>query len=247
MPRETVYLGAGTLSLVDKSVTPNQPVPVVALQDISVDFAFESKELMGENQFPIAVGRTAQKITVKAKSGDINGALFAKVLGYTTAAGMEAVAQVTAAASTSVTPTVPSSGTWTEDLGVRSATGALMNPVASGPVAGTSYTVAAGVYTFNAAESGNIQFRFAYSMAAVGTKATVSQTLAQAAPTFEGVLYNSYTNPDGTVNQEGIRFYCMASTKLSMAKKRDNYTEADLEFIVYARPSDGVVYNRWST
>src|SRR5581483_11374955 len=64
-----------------------------------------------------------------------------------------------------ITPTVPSSGTWLADLGVVDINGNPYTRVASAPATG-QYSVAAGVYTFAAADTGKtvyINFRYTVS------------------------------------------------------------------------------------
>lgn len=65
--------GPGTLA-----ATPQvgSPVTFGALQDVSVDFQFTSKQLNGSKQFPLVIARGTGKITGKAKFANINAALF---------------------------------------------------------------------------------------------------------------------------------------------------------------------------
>lgn len=238
MAMQSLVVGLGTLSLIDRSVTPNVPRPVAALQDIQVDFSWTTKDFEADLQMAIASARVGEKITLKAKTGDVNGALLAGLLGQSMATGANLVATVTAAASSSVTPTVPGSGTWTDDLGVRNASGVLMTPVASAPATDISYTVTAGVYGFNASQTGNIAFRFGYSTT-TGHKIPMANQTIGATPFFEAVLYNNYTQADGTVSQIGYRFYSVTCSKLAVASKRDSFTEIDIDMQVYPRATDG--------
>ena len=77
-----ITFGAGkliatpTTDATGAAVANPTPVAVAVLQDVSVDFDFETKTLYGNMQFPVAVGRGKGKVGWKAKSGDFNGALL---------------------------------------------------------------------------------------------------------------------------------------------------------------------------
>ena len=52
------------------------PVRFGGLQDVSIDFAFTTKPLYGQYQFPIAIGRGTAKVTGKAKWAQINAQAY---------------------------------------------------------------------------------------------------------------------------------------------------------------------------
>src|SRR4051812_33913323 len=75
-----------------------------ALQDVSLDFDFNLKELYGQYQFPLAIARGQGKITGKAKAANINGRQMNDVFfGQTLTTGQKLVAIGEAAAI----PTTP--------------------------------------------------------------------------------------------------------------------------------------------
>ena len=77
-----INFGAGkliatpTMDATGNAVANPTPVTVAVLQDVSVDFDYETKTLHGSQQFPVAVGRGKGKITWKAKSGDFSGSML---------------------------------------------------------------------------------------------------------------------------------------------------------------------------
>ena len=93
------------------------------LQDVSFDASFDVKELYGQQQFPVAIGRGKGKIGFKAKFAQLNGlTVNALLFGQTLTSGTLAkVIDITGTAIPitpfQITPTVPSSGTWTQDQG----------------------------------------------------------------------------------------------------------------------------------
>ena len=46
------------------------------MQDVSVDMSFDLKELYGQNQYPVALGRGKGKIDCKAHVASVNGAML---------------------------------------------------------------------------------------------------------------------------------------------------------------------------
>ena len=75
MPKQ-FFFGAGTLYGLDNSTPTPTPVKFGTLQDVSVEFSADVKELYGANQFPAHIGRGKNKITCKAKLGQIQGAML---------------------------------------------------------------------------------------------------------------------------------------------------------------------------
>ena len=137
-----------------------------ALQDISIDVSWDTKMLHGQNQFPLAVGRGKGKVTGKAKSAQINGALLNSIIfGQTLTSGtILANKNDTTGTAVPTTPFIitvvpPSSGTYFKDLGVTNANGDDLKRVASAPTTG-QYAVneSTGAYTFAAADTAIVMF-----------------------------------------------------------------------------------------
>lgn len=68
--------GAGTLFGTRSDIANSTPVKFGAVQDVSIEFNFSVKELYGQFQFPLAVGRGTGKVQGKAKFAQINGLTF---------------------------------------------------------------------------------------------------------------------------------------------------------------------------
>jgi hypothetical protein len=246
MASQSVLVGAGVMTLIDRSVSPVIAVPVIALTDISIDFSWENRELAADYQFPIAVARVGAKVKLKAKSADVNATALAKLLGATQVAGTTKVVTETPVASASVI--VSNSATWVDDLGVRNPSGKLMSRVASGPIVDVSYSVAAGTYTFAAGQTtGTLSIRYSYTVAGSGTTSSVSNQQDAATPMFEAVLFNTWTQQDGSVGTAGFRFYAVTAEKLAMAAKRDDFTVFDIDLSAYPRVSDNKVYDTFNS
>lgn len=223
----------------------SNPSPVLfgTMQDVSVDISFDLKQLYGQKQFPVALGRGKGKIDCKAHIASINGALMNSILfGQTLTAGgladyYDQTGTAIPATPFEITPTVPSSGTWSADLGVRKADGTHMTRVASAPATG-QYSVSAGVYTFAAADTGTtvyIDYQYTYT-STVAQNSNVSNLTMGYAPSFRADLLMPY----GGKNLVLTLYWCIGS-KLSMATKLDDFTVPEFDFQAAANPNTGQV------
>ena len=150
------------------------------LQEVTVDLQATLVRNPG-NMFLGSVP-TISNVALKfqAKTAQISGvAIHQLYFNSTPTAGSQGVSRdqtgtVPASGPYTVTPAVPNSGTWAQDLGVQySGSGLFLLPVASFPAQG-QYTVAAGVYTFNSADHGAaLVFNYLYTQA---TGNSINQT-----------------------------------------------------------------------
>lgn len=216
------------------------------LQNVSVDLAFTTKELFGQLNFPVAVGQGNCKITGKASSAQIQARLFNDIFfGGTLAAGETAVATREVMVAIPTTPfqlTVTNSATFVEDWEViDSATGIPFTKVASGPTAG-QYSVAAGVFTFAAADVGKLPLiSYSYTIAASGQTVKLTQQLVGQAPTFTLVLAGGY----GAGAVPGLKLYACTASKLSLATKQNDFAIPNFEWMSFANAAGQVL--DWST
>ena len=159
------------------AITNPTPIRVAGMQEMSLDFAGDLKEFFGQNRFALAVAQGKVKTTGKFKGALINGQalntlFFGSGLTGGTMKALYADTTGTLVPTTpfTITPTVPNTGTWVEDLGVVDGTGRVMTRVASAPTTG-QYSVAAGVYTFAAADVGvRMYISFAYTFTSTNAK-----------------------------------------------------------------------------
>lgn len=239
-----ILWGTPTTDAAGNAIANPTPVQFGTLQDVSLDLSFETKELHGQNQFAVAVGRGKGKITGKAKFAQINGLLLNTLFfGQTMTAGIVSDvydttgAAIPASSPYTITPTVPSSGTWSADLGVRDANGLPMTRVASAPATG-QYSVAAGVYTFAAADSGKTVF-INYEYTATSTtaqKSTVKNVIMGYAPSFRVDLYTPFQGKSMVWTLPNA-----ISTKLTIATKLDDFAMPEFDFQGFADGSGNVL------
>ena len=127
------------------------------LQDVQIDWDWQTKELWGQFQFPVDIARGQGKITGKAKFARIFGAIYGDLFfGQTPATGQLTVSENEAASVPATTPftvTVANAASYVDDLGVFYATGAsagnrftrVTTPSSAGQY---SVNLTTGIYTF---------------------------------------------------------------------------------------------------
>jgi len=231
----------GIVSLIPSGVTPS-PIQIATLKDISLDISCTVKELRGSQMFPEDIALADGKISGKAKSGRISGAILqATMPGMTSATGQKAVVyderQAVPATAGPYTITVAQSATWSEDMGVIDInTGLGMTRVASAPATG-QYSVTAGVYTFAAADTLHvISFRYSYTMTTGLTFSLSNSVMGGTVSKYAVHLYNNY---DGA--SSGFKLYACVFPKLSIAYKAGDYGETDLDFSAFADAAGKII------
>lgn len=230
--------GSGSAWGVDSGANPT-PGRYDILQEGTVDFSFSNKPLVGEYQFPVSVGRGSAKITGKIKWGRLQGrAINSLFFGATKAAGQTSVSKD----ETGTIPgspfqiTVANSATWVTDLGVRNATTLIpLVRVASAPATG-QYSVAAGIYTFAAADTTlPMLISYVYTIAGTGESITIANPLIGAAPNFKNVLTQNYNSQRQTL----VLNACVAS-KLSGGTKTEDFFAPEMDYDAMADASNNV-------
>jgi hypothetical protein len=140
--------GVGFLFATPSGSNPT-PTRFGRLQDVSVDFSYDSKMLYGSNQYALENARGKAKIDLKASIGVVDPNLFNNIFfGLATSTGetLNSVDEPQTSVSTSIT--VANAGTFSQDLGVyNTVTGLWMTRVAASPAAGQyAVNTATGVY-----------------------------------------------------------------------------------------------------
>lgn len=248
-----ILFGAGKLiatPLTDaagNAIAVPTPVAIAVLQDVSVDFDYETKTLHGEKQFPVSVARGKAKLSWKAKTADFDSAALGSLLlgSQPTASRRAAVIDFATTVPTTpfqITIAPPSSGTFVADLGVTNAlTGLPLTRVAITPAAGQySLVVATGVYTFNTAEaSKSMLISYEYSVATDTTSKlfAISNNLMGYTPTFSAIFYNEYMG-----KKLVMKLTSNVMGKQGLPFKSDDFTMVDFDAEAFADASGSVGY-----
>lgn len=239
--------GSGVAFVTPTGANPT-PVNIGLLQDITYDETATIKTLYGQNRRAIAVGAGTIKTTFKAKIARISGLMLnAAYYGLSLVAGQTATA-VAEAGTIPGTPyqvTVANSATWTVDQGVVfTATGLPLTRVASAPTT-QQYSVAAGVYTFAAADTTKgVLISYNYTIVGTGQSLTISNPLLGNTVSFALNL----TGFDPTVAGGGkgvtLQLYNCVASKLSLGTKLEDFTIPDFEGESYVNAAGNIGF--WS-
>lgn len=233
----------GTGQIHSMAVGGGAPLRLGTLQDVSVNFSGDVKQLFGQFQFPVAVARGKTKIEGKAASGELNIDSYNNLFfGQTTATGEKK--QVfneagTVPAMSTYTITVANAANFFIDLGVYvAATGARMVQVPSGPTTGQYSVSAVGVYTFAAADASvAVLINYIYNSTATGKSMTISNQLMGSTPYFQLVLTQQFDSKFFT-----LILYKAVSEKLSLPLKQDDFLISDIDFQAQANDAGNIAY-----
>lgn len=233
--------GAGSFWGVQTGNANPTPNRFGAVQNVDVSFDATVKELFGGYSLPLAIGRGTMKIAGKAQAGQFQGRILSdlffgvsKTVGQTLVADNEA--GTVPSPSGPYTVTVANSTGWVIDLGVKyAATGLPFTRVASGPTVG-QYSVAAGVYTFAAADAGlgvAISYTYTPTSNTVGETVSMTNQLIGTQPTFKSVTSQVFNGErlTLTLNQ------CVA-TKYTFSTKLEDFNIPEFDFSAFVDASN---------
>lgn len=232
MPQHIFGIGAliGTSSVAN--ATPSQ---FGTLQEASVEISFDLKELHGQRQFAVDLGRGKGSVQCKAKFARINGRtwndlFFATTGGLVTGQTLMAINEAGTIPSTPFQITVANAANFVRDLGVFfQATGLPLKKVAATPGAGEYSVNASGVYTFNTGDaSKGVYISYDYSSTS-GASMTLDSQEMGIAPDFAVSLA---TRRLGQTFH--LRLYKCVASKLSLPLKNEEFTVPDFEFKAFA-------------
>lgn len=236
------FFGSG--SLYGRQTGVNNPTPIRfgAVQDVSIDYSAENKELFGQYQMPIFVARGPVKISGKARFAQLNALTFNNMFfGESSIGTTPVLAAIDEQQNVSANiATVTNNGNYVQDLGVvNTNTGALMTRVASAPVGTGNYAVneSTGVYTFNSAMNGTIvSISYDYNGASgAGTKIVNTNKLMGTAPQFLVVLAGSLAG-----KAMRMRLNACVASKLNLATKLTDYMMPEFDFSAFADSANNI-------
>lgn len=241
--------GPGILIVTRTDLTTPVAVNIGYAQELSLDFSGSTKELFGQNQYPLVAARSTIKATGKIKAATISGIAWNNVFFGGTLTPAQGFAWVIDEAATVPSPagpytiTVAGSATFDADLGVRyTATGLPLQRVNSVSAAG-QYSVAAGVYTFNSTDAAAAVL-ITYTKTV--TTATIQKTILTnqpigTTPTFQMDYYNNLNQPGST--PFAVRLFACIASKLSIAFKLEDFAMPEFDFSLFANSSGQVFEN----
>lgn len=173
------------------------PIRLGNLKGISLDVDQELSFARTTQEFKVRAAGGEKTIRGTAALGKFNARAINQILfGQQTAAGAKLIKNddrsTIPGTPFQITPTVPGSGTWDEDLGACfTSDGTPLRRVTAAPAAG-EYTAIAGVYTFNAADTAKeVSISFLYDISG-GESLVIANRFKQESPSFEIILQGVY-------------------------------------------------------
>ena len=239
----SLSFGAGVLIGTPTGANPT-PVQFGTLQDVSVDFSFTVKQLLGQYQFPVAIGRGSGKISGNAKFANIDSSVINTLFFNATPTANQKLWSYNEGATIPSTPyqvTVANGASFDANLGVAFAlNGQQLTRVASGPTTGQySVNTTTGVYTFASADTGKaVLITYSYTTSTTGFKSVIPNNLMGVAPTFQIDFYD--TNPNIAGAQWSLRLYSCLSSKLVLASKLEDFTIPEMDFEAFANAANNL-------
>ena len=236
--------GSGVLFGTRTDIANATPINFGLVQEVTIDESATVKELYGQFQRPVAIARGSIKMTGKAKAARISALAMGNLFyGIQPQAGQLATAFAEASAVPTATPynaTAANAATYIADCGViYAATGLPLQQTAAAPAVG-QYSVAAGIYTFAAADAGKaILLNYTYTLAAGGLKIPVTNMLLGTTPTFGARFYTTFQGQPISLTLNN----CTAS-KLGFATKLEDFVMPEFDFSCFADSGGNVA--TWS-
>lgn len=203
------------------------------ISSADIETARSVKPIQGGQVWPIDFAGGAMKGTLKAKMAAVSPlAIAALFFGVTPGTGQTLTQYLEAGAIPATTPfqvTVSQAATFVQALEVLyAATGLPLTQVASGPTTG-QYSVAAGVFTFAAADEGKgVIISYTYTLTS-GNNLAVTNGLQGDLPIFGANFYNKKNGKAVT-----ITFPMLASEKLSLSFKEDSPVAPEIDCMIGA-------------
>lgn len=225
--------GPGIAIVTRTDVANSTPVNIGFAQGLSVDFSANIKELYGQNQYALDAARGQTKVSGKMTAAVVSGIAWNSVFfgESLTSGGIKwnpGEAGAVPGVST-YTVTAANAATFDQDLGVTyAATGLPLTKVASAPAAG-QYSVAAGVYTFAAADANAaVLLYYTSTLTGTGQTLTINNHLLGTSPTFRLDYYTSRSNKSLV-----LRLNQCQLSKLSIATKMEDFAMPEFDFTAF--------------
>jgi hypothetical protein len=234
-------LGPGALFIQRTDIANATPVNIGKANSFKLSQTFTKKELYGQNQMPLFIGRTTGKFTATAKAALISGIAFASVFyGMTMSAGQQATALSESGTIAAGAYATANHATFVADLGViYASTGLPLTYVTGSPSAG-QYTQTAGVYGFNTGDNGKAIFvTYTYTVSSSGQQMTISNPLIGTTPTFQAWYYTAVSQAGGAVPLNLQLYQCVAD-KLDTEFKLEDFMMPDFSFSCFANSANSV-------
>ena len=257
MATPAAAFGPGILIASRTDITIPSPINIGYAQEFNLEAAGTTKQLFGQNQYPLAAARGTIKVTGKFKSAVVSGLAWnALMYGMSSLSTSSIVAwnidstYTTSTSSTQVT--VANSSVFDADLGVRySTTNLPLQRVSTGSEATGKYSIgstAPGIYNFAAGDStggaaGGTNLKITYTTTnGSGQALAVTNQAIGTTPTFQLDYYTNFNQP--AAKPLVFRIFSCIGAKHAMGFKLEDFMIPEFDFDVFADAS-GRVFTVW--
>lgn len=216
------------------------------LKSATLDISFSTKGLTGQSQFPIDFARGTAKATGKLKVAAWSPLAFMNLFWGVSSATGGTLLQFLEAGAIPATPgpytySVANAASFvaTQEV-LYAATSEPLTQVPSAPAAG-QYSVAAGVFTFAAADQGKgVLISYTYTVL-TGNKLVITSQLQGFTPTFSACFYNMKNGKPVTIT---LPF--MTCEKLNRDLKEDDFSTPEFDVQIGADATGTVMTESYS-
>lgn len=244
-----LLFGIGALWATRTDVANIGPDQFAILQENTIEFGFEVKELYSQLGYPVDIARGKGKVTGKAKQARVFGALYGDIFfGETTIGTYEnAVSQDETFVLAGGIHTVTNSTAFVADLGVYLNSGGRTRYkfVTGAPATNQYSTGGNGVYTFATGDNGrSLAISYVYTIASTGVTFTINNNFMGFTPTFQSTFYTSKNTLSGT-GQLTLRLNQCVSSRLDFPSRIDDYNIPGFDWMAVGDGSN--VVGVWSS
>jgi hypothetical protein len=246
----------GMLIMKRTDVANTPPALLGTLQDNAIDFDRKIETLLGQYNTAVAVGAGELKISGKAKFARLQATQLNNLflgpnatqttgLNLITATGEVNTVTSSGGPAGGIGLTVTNGSTFVEDLGVFTATGVQLTPVASGPVAGVSYVpgvAATGAYGFASGdETIAYTIYYRYTTSGSGNQLALANALMGPLPMFELNFQEQFTY-FGANKIINVKLNACFSPKLTMPFAMGKFNISEMDWQAIADASNNIGY-----
>lgn len=238
--------GSGVFFVTRTDIADGTPYQIAALQDITISFTGELKDLFSQGQFPIAIARGKTKIEGKGKAALISTPVWNSLFFGQTVNTGQTLTAFAEPHNIAQTITATNASTFTFDLGVYEPSNGerfTLVDFTSGTLIAGTYKVnpTSGVYNFFSGDVPasptvtSIQISYEYT-AAGGFTLLGGNPFMGTTPTFRGDFYQ----PFGNYSLVLTLYACVATSIAIPDGGVDNFLISDFAFGAFQAPNGNV-------
>jgi hypothetical protein len=247
MATPLAVFGPGVVIVTRTDVSPSPAVNVGYAQELSLDASGTTKNLFGQNQYPLVSARGTVKVTGKVKAAVVSGIAFNNIFfgnSFTVGGDNYYIGEPHTPTGTPPVATMTHVTGGIVDLGVTyQASGLPLVRVAAGSEALGKYSLVAttGIYTFATGDTTPMLFTYSnFASTGSGQQLNVTNQPIGFTPTFQLDYWVNLNQPGP--KPFSIRVFACVASKLAMAGKLEDYMMPEFDFDAFANNA-GQVFN----